>query len=101
MLNISILQLQDIISYAVCAGLQMHEKSLDPLSDRLTKAEARRYILRMGYSVATMKHWEEEGMLTGKKSGEKHNSPVYYSAAQIKELICALKMKRIILDNEN
>lgn len=99
MLHLTVKQLQDIISQAVSQGLQMYEKSLDPLSDRLTKAEARKYIVRMGYSVALMKRWEDKGLLRGTKSGDSYNSPVYYSLSDIKGLISAVKAKEILLEN--
>lgn len=101
MLNLSLVQLEDIISHAVDYGIEKYKKSLDPLCDRLSRAEARKYILRLGYSVATMKHWEEKGLLTGEKSGDSNNSPVYYSVADIKKLVCAIKMKEAVLDNLN
>jgi len=99
MLRLSVIQLQEIIGSAVDAGIQKYAASLDPLSDRLSKADARKYIVRLGYSVAMMRRWEENGLLKGEKSGDSYNSPVYYSAAKIKELACALKTKSIINDN--
>lgn len=100
MLNISIPQLEAIISRAVDAGIQKYAASLDPLSDRITKAEAFKYVVRLGYSKAQMKQWEEKGLLKGEKSGDSYNSPVYYSVAKIKELVCAIEAKRIINDNK-
>lgn len=99
MLNISVLQLQDIITYAVAAGIAQHEKNIAPLNDRLSRAEVKRYLVRMGYSVALMKDWEQRGWLHGEKNGETRNSTVYYSAAEIASLLTAIKTKQIILDN--
>lgn len=94
MLTISIAQLEDIIAHAVDYGMTLHMRSLDPDSDRLSKSQAQRYITRLGYSVAQMKRWEDDGLLRGEKSGFSRTSPVYYSASEIKKLVCAVKVKR-------
>lgn len=100
MINLSVQQLEDIIAHAVDLGMQMHEADLDPLSDKLTKSQARKYIVRRGYTPSTLQHWEDEGLLQGELSGFSHSSPVYYSLADIKKLICAIKVKKAILDNK-
>lgn len=99
MLRLSLPQLEDIISRAVDLGIEKYRASLDPLSDRLNKAEARRYIVRMGYSVAQMKVWEEEGLLHGEKNGDSYNSHVYYSREELKKLVLSIKVKKAILEN--
>jgi len=99
MIKLSLYQLEDLIARSVDCGIQQYIKSLNPLDDQLTRAEARKYVVRLGSSVAQMKEWEERGLLRGVKSGASKNSPVYYSAADIKKIVFAIQVKKtIILD---
>lgn len=99
MITLSLFQLEDIISRSVDCGIQQYIKSLDPLKDRLTRAEARKYVARLGHSAAQMKNWEAQGLLRGVKSGASKNSPVYYSAAEIKKIVLTTQIKKIVLFN--
>lgn len=99
MINLSVHQLEEVLSRAVCAGIERYEASREPLNDRLTKAQARQYVARYGYGRTQLQRWEDEGLLEGRKSGESYNSPVYYSRSAIATLLCSLSLKKAIVEN--
>lgn len=98
-MNIKLEELHDFVSLAVDAGIQSYLSKIEPNSDRIKQADAKRYISRYGFQPVMLQKWVNARMLTPIKSGEKQNSAVWYSLADIKKVICSINLKRI--NNEN
>lgn len=100
-MNISLDSLHDFVAQAVDAGIQGYLRKLEPKSDRIKQADAKRYIKRYGFQPSMLRKWVAARLLTPIKVGEKQNSAVWYSLADIKKVICAVNLKRINNENEN
>lgn len=94
-MNITLDELYDFIERAVDAGIQGYLKRIEPASDRIKQADAKRYIARCGYQPVMLQKWVNARLLTPVKIGEKKNSAVWYSLADIKKVICTVKLKSI------
>lgn len=83
------------VELAVDAGVQRYCRSIEPTNDRVNQAEAKKYIARLGYRPVMLRRWVDNRLLTPVKVGDKQNSPVYYSMADIKTLLTTLKLKEL------
>ena len=45
--------------------------------------------------ISMLNKWKEAGLLTPAKTGDRQNSTVLYSFAEIKRLVCTIQMKTI------
>ena len=76
MIEVSLQDLQQLISSAVDAGLQSYIRSVEPSRDHIRQAEAKMYIKKMGYKPVMLRKW-------------------IYSLAEIKKCISSLKLKQM------
>ena len=88
-------RLMSIIRTAVDAGIQEYRRSVEPEEDDISQAEAKRYLRRIGYKPSMLNKWKAAGLLTPAKTGDRQNSTVLYSFAEIKRLVCTIQMKTI------
>lgn len=92
------IRLQDLLEWsskAVEAGVQAYIRHTEPEKDRIRQSEAKRYIVNLGYKPIMLRKWTEANLLRCKKTGEKQNASVWYSLAEIKNLISTLRLKEI------
>lgn len=92
------IRLQDLLQFvstAVDAGVQSYIRSVEPGLDRIKQSEAKRYVSRAGFQPAVLSKWVDARLLTPVKSGDAQNSAVWYSLADIKRVISAIRLKRI------
>lgn len=94
-LEISLQQLLEWTKQAVEAGVQAYIKHTEPLSDRIKQADAKRYIAKMGYQPAMLQKWVDAGLITRVKTSEKQNASVWYSLADIKNVISSYRLKEM------
>ena len=92
-MNIEIKDLLAFVTQAVDAGVQTYMRSVEPTSDRITQADAKKYVKKMGYKPVMLRKWSDAHLLTPTKLGDRQNAPVIYSLAEIKNLISSLKLK--------
>lgn len=95
MIEVSLQDLQQLISSAVDAGLQSYISSVEPSMDHIRQAEAKRYIKKMGYKPVMLRKWSDARLITPVKIGDRQNSSVIYSLAEIKKCISSLKLKEM------
>lgn len=93
MMNIELKDLLSFVTMAVDAGVQSYKKSVEPASDRVNQAGAKSYIKKMGFQPVMLQKWVDAHLLTPIKVGERQNAPVYYSMAEIKNVISSVKLK--------
>lgn len=94
------IKLDDMLRFveqAVDAGVQRYRLSIEPEEDRVNQAYAKKYIARLGYRPVMLQRWVDARLLTPVKCGDRQNSPVYYSMADIKTLLTTLKLKEITI----
>ena len=87
------IELKDLLAFvtqAVDAGVQSYIKSVEPSSDRIRQADA-----KMGYLPVMLRKWSDAHLLTPVKVGEAQNASVFYSLAEIKNVISSLRLKAI------
>lgn len=94
-MNIPLQNLLDFVSQAVDAGIQGYIKSVEPKKDRIKQSEAMRYLAQRGYQSTMLKRWTDAKLLTPIKDGDKRNSAVWYSLAEIKRVMTSITLKRI------
>lgn len=92
-MNIELKDLLAFVTQAVDAGVQTYMRSVEPTKDQIRKAEAKRYIAKMGFQPVMLRKWSDAHLLTPVKVGERQNAPVVYSLAEIKTVISSLKLK--------
>ncbi|MBR4533924.1 MAG: hypothetical protein IKO85_05205 [Bacteroidaceae bacterium] len=95
MVNVTLQDLQQLISYAVDAGIQSYQRGIDPDGDRIKRSEAERYVKRVGFQPVMLQKWTDANLLHPVKNGKSQNAPLWYSLADIKKLISSIKLKRI------
>jgi hypothetical protein len=95
MIELTLQQLFDWTKLAVDAGVQSYIKTIEPASDRIKQAEAKRYIANLGYSPTMLHKWVEAGLLSRVKSCDKQNASAWYSLAEIKNLLGSIKLKEL------
>lgn len=100
-MNIEMDDLLSFVTAAVDAGVQRYMKSVEPDADWVKLSEAKRYVKRLGYKPVMVQRWTDARLLTPIKTGERQNSSVRYSLADIKTLISSLKLKIITNKTEN
>lgn len=94
MIEITLERLKDLCAMAVAAGIQKHEQGMHPDYDIVCKNEAERFLRRNGIRPAMLQIWTDAGLLTPVKNGEKRNSRVYYSLADIRNAMFVVEVKR-------
>ena len=94
-MNISLQDLMQFVSKAVDAGVQAYIKSVEPSQDRIKQADAKRYIAKLGFQPVMLSKWADAHLLTPVKVGEAQNSAVWYSLAEIKNVITSIQLKKI------
>ena len=94
-MNISLQALMQFVSTAVDAGVQAYIKSVEPSQDRIKQADAKRYIAKLGFQPVMLSKWADAHLLTPVKVGEAQNSAVWYSLAEIKNVITSIQLKKI------
>lgn len=92
-MNIELKDLLAFVTQAVDAGVQTYIRSIEPASDRINQADAKKYVKKMGFQPVMLRKWSDARLLTPVKIGERQNSPVLYSLAEIKTVISSLKLK--------
>ncbi len=80
---------------AVDAGIQKYEQGLHPAGDTLSKSEAERFLVMRGMRSTMLQKWTDAGLLNPVKKGERQNSKVVYSLADIKNVMFATEVKSI------
>ncbi|MCM1079576.1 MAG: hypothetical protein NC344_07755 [Bacteroidales bacterium] len=98
-MNITLDNLLRFVTQAVDAGVQQYIKSTEPAQDKIKQADAKRYIAKLGYQPSMLNKWVDANLLTPVKTGEAQNSAVWYSLADIKNVISTLKLKTICNEN--
>ena len=76
-------------------GIQGYIKSMEPRKDRIKQSDAKRFLEQQGYQTTVLKKLVEAGMVTPIKHGSARNSAVWYSLAELKKAVCAVRLKRI------
>ena len=94
-MNIPLQDLMSFVSQAVDAGIQGYIKSVEPNRDRIKQSDAKRYLVQRGYQPVMLRHWTNAKLLTPIKDGDKRNSAVWYSLAEIKRVMTTITLKRI------
>ncbi len=100
-MEISLQQLFDWTTQAVDAGVQAYIRRTEPESDRIKQSDAKRYIARQGFQPVMLHKWVKAGLIEGEKTGGGQNSAVWYSLADIKNLINSIKLKEICNNQNN
>jgi len=95
-MNISIGDFLEIISFSTDLAVQRHIKSKTPEDDRVNQLVAQRYIEAQGYSQKMLKKWVKASILTPVKLSNTRKERVYYSMAEIKNLIYSLRVLDIL-----
>lgn len=91
-MNISLSQLNSIISKSVDAGVEAYRFGVNPDGDRVKRAEARRWMARLGYKTSILDRWVADGLISELRGAHS----VTYSRKEIKKLIAAIEVKSII-----
>lgn len=94
-MNIPLESLHEFVASAIDAGVQKYIRSIEPSADRIKQADAKRYISRMGFKPSMLGRWVDARLLTPVKVGDNQNAAVWYSLAEIKKVICTIKLKSI------
>ena len=94
-MNIELKDLLAFVTQAVDAGVQSYIRSVEPSSDRINQADAKKYIARLGFQPVMLRKWSDAHLLTPTKLGEWQNAPVIYSLAEIKAVISSVKLKTL------
>ena len=94
-MNIELKDLLTFVTLAVDAGVQSYIRSVEPSSDRINQADAKKYIARLGFQPVMLRKWSDAHLLTPTKLGERQNAPVIYSLAEIKAVISSVKIKTL------
>jgi len=92
----NIQQLNKIVAHAVDIGMHLHQRLIEPDSDRITQSEAKRYIKRLGYQPVMINKWAKAGLLNGHKTSNQQSAIVYYSLTELKTLLTTLQLKDYI-----
>ena len=92
-MQIELRDLLALLTDAVDAGVQKYVQSIDPHADMIKQAEAKRYITRLGYKSVMLQKWTDSHLLTPIKTGDAQNAAVWYSLAEIKNVISSLRLK--------
>lgn len=95
-MEITLSQLMHLMTRAIDAGVQQYAAGIDPRSDNISQADAKRCIKRYGYPSTMLKKWVSAGLLTPIKTGTRQNAQVLYSLAQLKRVISTLTLKDTI-----
>ena len=94
-MEISLDQLLQFTTMAVNAGVQAYIRQTDPETDRIKQSEARRYISKMGFRPSMLRKWVDVVLLKVVKTSEQQNAAVWYSLAEIKNLISSIRLKEM------
>ena len=94
-MNVSLENLLKFVTQAVYAGVQSYIKSTEPSQDRIKQSDAKRYIAKLGFQPVMLSKWADAHLLTPVKVGEAQNSAVWYSLAEIKNVITSIQLKKI------
>ena len=102
-LEIKLSELTEIISTSVDAGIQAYMRETNPKGDRIKKTEAKRYITRCGFQPSILDKWQDAGLIHGAKpaTSTAKNACEWYSLAEIKTLISAIKLKKVCNNQNN
>lgn len=95
MITIEMKDLLAFVTQAVDAGVQSYIRSVEPSSDRINQADAKRYVKKMGFQPVMLRKWSDAHLITPVKVGDRQNSTVLYSLAEIKKVISTLKLKQM------
>lgn len=94
MIEVSLKDLQRLMTAVVDAGVSAYRKSQENQSDIVKRAEAMRYLEMRGYKPVMIRKWTDAGLLHPQKDGDK-NCAVKYSLTEIKSLLASIELKRI------
>ncbi len=94
-MNIEMKDLFAFVAMAVDAGVQSYMRSVEPSSDCINQADAKKFVKKMGFQPVMLSKWSAARLITPVKVGERQNAPVMYSLAEIKKVISSLKLKNI------
>lgn len=100
-LELSLDQLQQFTTMAVNAGVQTYIRQLDPGADRIKQSEARRYIAKMGFRPIMLRRWVDAGLLHVLKTSNSQNASVWFSLAEIKNLMTSIQLKEMCNNQEH
>lgn len=95
MVEVTLQDLKSLVEHAVDAGIQAYEAGRDPAADRMNQAQVKRFLKANGIRPSMLAKWVDARLVTPQKSGDKQNSSVYYSLAQVKNTILLLHLKNI------
>lgn len=96
-------ELSEIISSSVDAGIQAYMRQTNPKGDRIKKAEAKRFVALCGFPATAIKKWQESGLIHGTKSTDStaRNASEWFSLAEIKKTIAAIRLKQVCNNQNN
>lgn len=93
MINITYEQLYKLLQDVGEAAVMAYKRDVEPKSDRINQAEAKKWISSMGYKPVMLKKWVNSGLLTREKDCDAaQNAQAFYSKTELKRLMSALEV---------
>lgn len=91
--EIELSALENVVRQSAFLGHLQYRHMVAPETDKVRKAEARRYLVSLGYKPKVLQEWVELGYIHEHK-GVERNSPVHYSLVEIQRHLVAMEMKK-------
>lgn len=88
-------KIKGLVSIAFKAGRMDAQFDMGLRSDKVRRKDAECYLASRGYEKKTLDIWVNN-LLLKEYTGDKKNSPRYYSLKEINELMVSVEIKKII-----
>lgn len=98
-MEISVQELNSIISDYVQLGFMQAVKAYEPSSDLIRKSEVKKWLKIMLISEDDFKRLLSSDLIKPVRIGEGRNSPLYYSKKDIKQALSLMKVNNVIINN--
>lgn len=92
-------ELRELITEAATMGCLQAYKALRPETDEVKSRDIKAYLERMGYDTRTFNRLCREGVIRHTRKGDKPNSPIIYSRANIEEAFAVERMARRLAEH--
>ena len=95
-LMINYRDVQEMLTRVSVNAIARYESIREPKSDRMKQGEAKRYIVSRGFKAGDLKTWVEKGLIHADKKNDKQNGAVWYSKADIENVIVTIGMTQVM-----
>ena len=93
MIQLTFDQLYKLLTDAGETAVQAYKRDIEPLSDRINQADAKKWLVACGFKPVMLSKWVDSGLITKTKDADaRQNAQAFYSKTELRRAMSAAEL---------